>query len=177
MATTQITPDNNSILAEIFIAAPPDRVFQALTDPQQMTKWWGERGVYRITENKADLRVGGKWSSTGVSADGKPFTVDGEYVEIDRPRLLVYTWNPSFSHTVKTTVRCELESRDVHGLHQQGPHRVGTGTLVKIRQDGFAGNFESARDHARGWIKVLGWMQAFVEIGETVETRPAATTP
>ena len=62
MATTQITPDNNSILAEIFIAAPPDRVFQALTDPQQMTKWWGERGVYRITENKADLRVGGKWS-------------------------------------------------------------------------------------------------------------------
>jgi len=53
---------------------------------------------------------------------------------------------------------------------------VGTGTLVKIRQDGFAGNFESARDNARGWIRVLGWMQAFVEKGETIETRPAATT-
>src|SRR5436305_8453888 len=146
MATTQITPDNNSILAESFIARPPDRVFQALTDPQQMTKWWGERGVYRITENKADLRVGGKWSSTGVSADGKPFTVDGEYVEIDRPRLLVYTWNPSFSHTVKTTVRCELESRDVHRHLHHGRHRIGTVSLVNIRPVCVACTVETARD-------------------------------
>src|SRR5437763_2823707 len=99
MATTQITPDNDSILAEIFIAAPPDRVFQALTDPQQMNKWWGERGVYRITENKADVRVGGKWSSTGVRADRKPLTVDGEYVEIDRTRLFVYNYRQSFIST------------------------------------------------------------------------------
>ena len=171
MATTQITPDNNSVLAEIFIAAPPDRVFQALTDPQQMSNWWGERGLYRVTENKCDLRPGGKWSSAGVSADGKPFSVDGEYIEIDRPRLLVYTWNPSFAHTVKTIVRCELEPRDVHGLHHQGPHRVGTGTLVKIRQDGFAGNIQSAQDHSRGWAKVLSWMQAYIERGETIDTR------
>src|SRR5205814_9321893 len=124
MATTQITPDNNSILAEIFIAAPPDRVFQALTDPQQMTKWWGERGVYRITENKADLRVGGKWSSTGMRADGKRFTVDGEYVEIDRPCLLVYTWSRSCSYTVKRTVRCGREPRHGHGLPRAGRHRL-----------------------------------------------------
>jgi len=171
MATTQITPDSNVVTAEIFIAAPPDRVFQALTDPKQMSQWWGEKGMYRITENKADLRVGGKWSSSGVSADGKAFTVDGEYVEIDRPRLLVYTWNPSFYHLVKTTVRCDLEPRDIHGLQHRGPQRVGTGTLVKIRQEGFAGNIEAAKGHSIGWIKVLGWMQAFVEKGDTIDTR------
>src|SRR5713101_5883419 len=44
MATTQITPDKNTVLAEIFIAAPPDRVFQALTDPKQMSQWWGPEG-------------------------------------------------------------------------------------------------------------------------------------
>ena len=49
MATTQITPDSNVVTAEIFIAAPPDRVFQALTDPKQMSQWWGEKGMYRIT--------------------------------------------------------------------------------------------------------------------------------
>ena len=38
MATTQITPDNDVVTAEIFIAAPPDRVFQALTDPTQLPK-------------------------------------------------------------------------------------------------------------------------------------------
>ncbi len=171
MATTQITPDNSVVLAEILIAAPPDRVFQALTDPKQMAQWWGDKGMYRITENQSDLRVGGKWSSSGVGADGKEFTVDGEYLEIDRPRLLVYTWNPSFAHVVKTTVRCELEPRDVHGLQHRGPQRVGTGTLVKIRQEGFAGNLEAAQCHSRGWTLVLGWMQAFVEKGETIETR------
>jgi uncharacterized protein YndB with AHSA1/START domain len=171
MTTTQITPDNNVVLAEIFIAAPPDRVFQALTDPQQMSQWWGEKGIYRVMERKIDFRPGGKWSGTGVSADGKPFTVDGEYIEIDRPRLLVYTWNPSFGHLLKTTVRVELEARDVHGLHHQGPHRVGTGTLVKIRHEGFSGNVRQAQYHSVGWVRVLGWMQAFVEKGQTIDTR------
>jgi len=60
MATTQITPDNDVVLAEIFIAAPPDRVFQALTDPKQMSQWWGQKGLYRMMEHKADLRPGGK---------------------------------------------------------------------------------------------------------------------
>jgi uncharacterized protein YndB with AHSA1/START domain len=33
MVTAAITPDQDVITAEIFIAAPPERVFQALTDP------------------------------------------------------------------------------------------------------------------------------------------------
>ncbi len=45
MATAKITPDNNTVLAEIFIAAPPDRVFQALTDPAQMPLWVGSKGL------------------------------------------------------------------------------------------------------------------------------------
>ena len=175
MATTQITPDNNAVLAEVFIAAPPDRVFQALTDPAQMPLWWGEKGMYRITECKNDLRPGGKWVSVGVGADGKSFQVDGEYIEIDRPRLLVYTWNPSFAHLHNTTVRVELEPRDVHGLQHRGPQRVGTGTLVKIRHEGFAGDFAQAKSHGEGWTRVLGWMQAFVETGATVDTRSEQT--
>jgi uncharacterized protein YndB with AHSA1/START domain len=171
MARTQITPDNNTILAEIFIAAPPDRVFQALTDSEQMKNWWGQKGLYRVTENSSDLRPGPKWSSAGIGADGKPFSVDGEYIEIDPPRLLVYTWNPSFAHTVKTTVRYELEPRDVQGLYHQSPHRVGTGTLLKMRQDGFAGNIQAVQGHSQGWMKVLGWIQAYVERGETIDTR------
>ena len=175
MATTQITPDNNAVLAEIFIAAPPDRVFQALTDPAQMPLWWGEKGMYRITECQNDLRPGGKWVSVGVGADGKSFQVDGEYIEIDRPRLLVYTWNPSFAHLHNTMVRVELEPRDVHGLQHRGPHRVGTGTLVKIRHEGFAGDFTQAKSHGEGWTRVLGWMQAFVETGATLDTRSEQT--
>ena len=83
---------------------------------------------------------------------------------------MVQTWNPSYSD-VHTVVRWELEPRDVHGLQHQGPARVGTGTVVKIRHSGFAGNVAAAQSHGQGWIRVLGWMQAFVEKGETVDTR------
>jgi uncharacterized protein YndB with AHSA1/START domain len=170
MATVQITPDNNAVLAEIFIAAPPERVFQAFTDPTQLVRWWGSKDVYRITEYHSDLRPGGKWKSIGVGADGKSFQVDGEYLEVDPPRLIVHTWNPSFAHLHHTVVRIEFVPQDVHGLQARGPQRVGTGTLVKIRHEGFAGDVAQAKAHGEGWTRVLGWMQAFVESGATVDT-------
>jgi uncharacterized protein YndB with AHSA1/START domain len=171
MATVAITPDQNTITGEIFIAAPPARVFEALTDPAQMPKWWGQQGVYRITECQADLRRGGKWSSRGVGADGKAFVVEGEYLEVDPPRLLVQTWIPSWTGPLTTVVRWELEPTDVHGLHPNGPRRAGTGTLVKVRQEGFAGDRAALAGHSEGWKRVLGWLQGFVERGETADTR------
>jgi uncharacterized protein YndB with AHSA1/START domain len=38
MATVAVTPDQDAVVAEIFIAAPPERVFQAITDPDQMPR-------------------------------------------------------------------------------------------------------------------------------------------
>ena len=92
MATSKATPDRDSIVAEIHIAAPPERVFHALVDPQQVLRWWGRQGVYRSTEFQSDLRRGGTWRTVGVNADGRNFAASGEYLEIDRPRLLFYSW-------------------------------------------------------------------------------------
>jgi uncharacterized protein YndB with AHSA1/START domain len=171
MATVAISPDQESVVAEIFIAAPPERVFQAITDPNQLPRWWGQEGKYRITEWHADLRPGGKWSSIGMGADGTPFRVGGEYLEVDPPRLLVHTWEkPSWSEELKTVVRWELEPHSVHGLHR-GPQKIGMGTMVKLRHEGFAGTPKEAIDHGEGWKRVLAWMRAFVEQGETVDTR------
>jgi len=171
MATAVITPDQDTIVAEVFIAAPPERVFQAITDPQQMPRWWGQQGVYRITECKGDLRPGGKWSSVGMGMEGKPFRVDGEYLEIDPPRLLVQTWNPSWTGPLKTVVRWELEPHSVHSLHSSGPKKAGTGTLVRLRHEGFAGNPQAAMGHSEGWKRVFSWLEAYAERGETVDTR------
>ena len=173
MATAQITPDNDTIMAEIFVAAPPARVFQAISDPAQTAQWWGQKGLYRLTETSADVRVGGRWLSAGVGQDGRQFKVEGEYLEVDPPRLLVHTWNPSYHNIGNTVVRWELEPRPVHGLQHAGPQRVGTGTLVRIRHSGFAGNVEAVRGHGEGWKRVLAWLQAFAEKGETVDSRIA----
>jgi uncharacterized protein YndB with AHSA1/START domain len=162
MATATITPDQNAVVAEIFIAAPPARVFQAISDPAQLPRWWGQDGLYHVTKSAMDVRPGGKWRSDGVGADGKPFYVEGEYLEVDPPRLLIHTWFGSF-HQQNTVVRWELEPETVNSLHPSGPKKSGTGTRVRITHEGFAGNLPSATSHGEGWKRVLGWLQGFVE--------------
>lgn len=157
MATSRVTPDADEIVSEIHIVAPPKRVFQALVDPEQVVQWWGQGGVYRCTEFHSDLRVGGKWRSAGVDGSGHKFDVSGEYLAVDEPRLLVCTWVASWTGDVKTIVRWELEA-------------AKQGTLVRIRHSGFAAHPEVAQSY-RGWPRMLGWLRALVERGETADDR------
>jgi hypothetical protein len=46
--------------------------------------------------------------------------------------------------------------------------------MLKIRQTGFAGAPDAAKNHAEGWTRVLGWMQAYVEKDETIDGRAEA---
>ncbi|HVN22026.1 MAG TPA: SRPBCC domain-containing protein [Dongiaceae bacterium] len=161
MATAVLTPDQNAVIAEIFIAAPPARVFQAISDPDQIPRWWGQEGLYRVGKSIADVRPGGKWRSEGTGADGTSFFVEGEYLEVEPPKRLVHTWFGSF-HPQKTVVRWELTPQTVSALHPSGPRKAGTGTLVRVTHEGFAGNLKSAQDHGEGWKRVLGWLEAYV---------------
>lgn len=158
MATVSLTPDHDAVLAEIHIAAPPDRVFQAITDPRQLLNWWGQSDKYRHTSWSGDIRPGGSWRSEGVGADGQTYHVTGEYLEVDPPHLLVYTWVASFTSHPKSFVRWELKPS-------------AGGTLVNVRHSGFAGAPEEAKKYSGGWPTVLSWMQVFIERGETVDTR------
>jgi uncharacterized protein YndB with AHSA1/START domain len=158
MATVAITPDHDIINGEIFIGAPPARVFQALTDPRQMPLWWGQKEMYRVTKFEADVRPKGKWKSVGINAKGETFEVGGEYLEVDPPHLLVQTWIASWTTTLATKVRWELR-------------HFNNGTLVKITHSGFAGNAAAAKDHGQGWQRVLSWVRAYAEKGETIDTR------
>jgi len=157
VATSKVNRDSDEIVSEIHIAAQPDRVFQALVDPEQVVKWWGQGGVYRCTQFDADLRTGGKWHCAGLGPEGGRFDVTGEYLEVDPPRLLSYTWIASWTGDVKTTVRWEL-----------APTKQGT--LVRIRHSGLAAHPDVAQSY-RGWPRMLGWLQAFLETGETVDSR------
>ena len=149
--------DVHAIESEIHIAAPAERVFQALVDPAKLMQWWGQKGVYQCTSYENELRTGGKWKSVGVGPDGNRFEASGEYVEIDRPQSLEYTWMASWTGDFKTSVRWELKP-------------TKEGTLVRIRQSGFAARPEVAQGY-RGWPRMLGWLQALLERGETVADR------
>jgi uncharacterized protein YndB with AHSA1/START domain len=157
MATSRFTPDADAIVSEIHIAAPPERVFEALVDPKQVVQWWGQAGVYRCTEFQSDLRVGGKWRSAGLDGQGHSFEVVGEYLEVDFPRRLVHTWVASWTGSVRTFVRWDLEA-------------TSQGTLVRICHSGLAAHPEVAESY-RGWPRILGWLRALLERRETVNDR------
>jgi uncharacterized protein YndB with AHSA1/START domain len=171
MATATLTQNTDTVLAEIFIAAPPSRVFEAITDLKQRAQWWGMKGLFRVTDCHSDLRPGGKWYEAGITDDGKKFRLEGEYLEIDPPRLLVHTRKADFVGEFNTIVRWELEPHEVHGLHGSATHKVGTGTMVRVRHSGFAGHVDQAKSHQNGWSASLAWLKAFIETAETFERR------
>src|SRR5438477_8747964 len=81
---------DGQILATVEIAAPPERVFQALAS-KEIVQWWVRPGVFDTREWTGDVRVGGRWRTSGI-ARGEPYTLEGEYLEVDPPRKLVHTW-------------------------------------------------------------------------------------
>lgn len=142
--------DGDAIVGEIEIAAPPQGVFRALTDPDRLMSWWGSRDSYWVETWRSDLRVGGSWEARCLSAKGTPSRVHGVFLEIDPPRRLAYTWNPSW-HDGETTVLYELEPRGRRG------------TLVRVRHWGFGAALAARDDHLHGWPAVLGWLKAHTE--------------
>jgi uncharacterized protein YndB with AHSA1/START domain/uncharacterized protein YciI len=151
-----------TIIAVVEIAAPPERVFRALTDPAEVVAWWGSPDTYQTTEWRSDLRVGGAWSAAGRGADGAPFTVGGEFLVVEPPHRLVQTWNPKWAEGVTTTVHYRLDA-------------IPGGTRVTVRHEGFGGHAAVCERHSRGWELVLGWLVGHL-VGAGAAAAPAAPT-
>jgi uncharacterized protein YndB with AHSA1/START domain len=140
-----------TIIATVVIDAPIERVFAALTVPEELARWWGSDDTYRATDWESDLRVGGRWRSAGRSKDGQPFEVEGEYLELDPPRKLVQSWKPSWDGGHATTVTFRLD-------------KVEEATRVTVHHQGFVGRPEACESHGQGWERVLGWLAGYLQV-------------
>jgi uncharacterized protein YndB with AHSA1/START domain len=90
MMTTKT--DTSMLKMERTLKAPVEKVFKAWTEPEQMIKWFGCAGNCGVNVTQ-DLRVGGDFSITMQIENGKSVTASGKFIEIDRNRKLVYSWN------------------------------------------------------------------------------------
>jgi uncharacterized protein YndB with AHSA1/START domain len=143
------TRADDTIVEEITIKAPADRIFEALTNPEECLKWWGYKGQFETTHMESDLRPGGRRVMRGTGIGGRPFSVTGVYREIERPRLLVFTWRPDWQGgDTEGVVRWDLEEK------------AGV-TTVRVTHSGLA--TESSRASHRGWPNILTWLRSHVE--------------
>jgi uncharacterized protein YndB with AHSA1/START domain len=82
------TPDREIILTRL-LDAPHQRVWDAWTDPAQVTQWWGPQG-FTTTIHHMDVRPGGHWRYIMHGPDGADYPNLVKYIEVVKPRLLVY---------------------------------------------------------------------------------------
>lgn len=144
---------SGTIHVTVEIAAPPVRVFHALTVPHELGVWWGSPETYRSHDWEVDLRPGGRWSVRTTAVDGGESTVRGEYLTVEPPLCLEYTWLASWDGAQPTTVRIELEPAEVSGV---------AGTRLVLTHTGFAGRVAAGEMHAGGWPGILAWLAAHV---------------
>jgi uncharacterized protein YndB with AHSA1/START domain len=86
------TPSDTDIHMTRLFEAPRQLVFEAMTKPEHVRRWWGciSEG-HSVTVCEIDLRVGGAWRFVHRGPEGEYPAFYGVYKEIDAPGRLVYT--------------------------------------------------------------------------------------
>jgi len=144
MAAVFTTPDLDAVVSEVDIAAPPERVFAALTDAEQC-KRWAKGGSCQLTLWEIDPRPGGKWRFVSRDpASNNYFIHHGAILEMNPPRLLVYSWfaNWHLHPEQQTVVRWELTP-------------TATGTKLKVTHSGLAHDAKAREGYRGGWPGLL----------------------
>jgi uncharacterized protein YndB with AHSA1/START domain len=88
---TVTTPSDQEIRMTRLFDAPRHLVFEAMTKPQHVKRWWGCLGKgYSVPVCEIDLRPGGAWRFVSRHPNGEA-AFHGEYQEITPPSRLVFT--------------------------------------------------------------------------------------
>jgi uncharacterized protein YndB with AHSA1/START domain len=91
------TESSLSVQVTRYFEASPERVFDAWLDPQQAGKWLFATPSGEMVRVDINARPGGSFVFVD-RRNGEDIEHTGEYIEIDRPRRLVFTFRvPKFS--------------------------------------------------------------------------------
>jgi uncharacterized protein YndB with AHSA1/START domain len=127
------TTETTTVERTISIAASPETVWEFFVDPEKLTRWKGM---------KADLDAtpGGTYRCEVIPGH----TARGEFVELDPPHRLVFTWGwenesavPPGTSTIEVELTPEGDGTSLRFVHRDLP------------------SAESAASHAHGWDHYL----------------------
>ena len=131
------------------IRAPRPLVFNALTEPDELAKWWGPSG-FTAPRVEVDLRVGGSYRFAMQPPDGDLFYLSGEFRKVDPPAHLAYTfrWEDPDPDDRETLVTLSLQD-------------LGETTELVFAQRTFATEPRRAL-HEQGWTDSFDRLQALM---------------
>ena len=121
------------------LPASPDEVFDAWTDADSIGEWMCA-GDIRSVVAEVDARVGGRFRIV-MRTDRGLTEHTGEYVEVRRPRRLVFTWRSRTTRDRETLVTIELrpvdDETEITLIHERLPDDV------------------SRKQHDEGWTAIV----------------------
>lgn len=111
-------------------AAPRALLFEAMTRPEHLARWYGPRTT-EVLSCEIDARVGGAWRVVVRGRDGRDHVFSGVYREILAPERIVQTWTwggmPGVE-SIETMQMVDLGDRtllETHVVHPSVAHRDG----------------------------------------------------
>jgi len=140
--TTLTLPSDREILMTRKFEAPREVVWDTITDPDLIPKWWGfARDVTEV--KKMDVRKGGHWRYITHTSGGEDIDFHGTYREVVVPEKLVYSFlfgdMPEGDGFVEVTLVerdgvTELRDRSVFNSKEERDAMIATGMEVGARE-------------------------------------------
>jgi uncharacterized protein YndB with AHSA1/START domain len=128
------------------LKAPPEKVYEAWTQPEQMIRWWGVTPQPKTPIAETDLRVGGRFRVQFWSPNGEQHSVSGVYREVVPNRKLVFTWAWQSTPERESQVTIDIKP-------------ANDGSLLTLMHEQFFD--EKARDdHGVGWNHALDTLES-----------------
>lgn len=153
MDCVMTTPEKGMVIAVATFTVRGDRLYQALTDPAEIDRWWGgwRGGSFVTWSGKAE--VGGEWQAEGAFSRGRTFSAKGAFLEIEPGNRFVQTWHSSWDDMVATQASLRFEA-------------VAEGTTLSLVHMGFQGREAALQAQAQIWWRVIKWLRPYLQ-GET----------
>jgi uncharacterized protein YndB with AHSA1/START domain len=150
-AGVELHPDDTVAVFEVFIKTTPERLWEAITDPDQRARYsFGVR-------TESDYSNGSSYKS-GVR--GVVDIAEGENVEVDPPRRLVQTFTALWSDEVKA----EGESKVTWEIEPVGDDSCRLTVSHDLVKKGANGELYG------GWPMILSGLKTLLESGEDLTT-------
>jgi uncharacterized protein YndB with AHSA1/START domain len=134
-----------------YIASTPEKVFDALTNPELTKDYWGRH------RNKSDWKPGSRWSHEDYD-DGAKVDIVGTVIENTRPKRLIVTWaNPKEEGNAAKT------SRVIYDVEP-----FGAMVKLTLTHEDLEPGSEMAKGVSFGWPLVLASLKTFIETGASL---------
>jgi uncharacterized protein YndB with AHSA1/START domain len=131
---------HGSFRIERTFAAPRDRVFRALTDPDAKAKWFTGGQGYTILEREMDIRPGGRERLNGRWESGLVTTYDAVYFDVVPDERIVFAYE---MHLDQRKISVSLATYELKS--------IGDGTQLVLTENGaFLDGYDDAGSRERG---------------------------